>query len=234
MADHTRHEWWSLPFTCRQGHYRGSGQMTVRWAPCDCPTGEADPGCGHLVVHCRQPRCDEAGTALLGTDEDGTLALRAGADRDGPQAAGMPGTAWTVLVQAHEHQKGLLRPSHPSAAEIADLCSWIRDCVEAVDEARRLEALTGRGGEIARVEELAARVTAVVDAFQLYASMLERFRWIHQVRTLPPPPLAAVADDERVLLSCRGALRRTMQQLIAALQADSASWAVIMRSGKLA
>ena len=212
--------------------------MTIRWGPCDCPDGEADPGCGHLVVHCRQPRCDEAGAAaLLGADVEGTLALRAGAERDGPQAAGMPSTAWTLLVQAHEHQNGLLRPSHPSIAEIAGLCSWIRDCVEAIDEARRLEALTGRGGEIARVEELTARVTAVVDAFQLYASMLERFRCIHQVGTLPPPPslpLAAVADDERVLLSCRGALRRTMQQLITALQADSASWAVLMRSGKLA
>lgn len=235
MADRDRHQWQSLPFACRQGHHDGPGQVTIRWAPCDCPAGEADPRCGYLVLHCRPSGCDGAGTAaLLAADAQGGPASRAGDDRDTPRAAGMPCTAWTLLAEAHEHRKDLLRPSHPTAAEIAGLGSWIRDCLEAIDEARRLEALTGRGGEIARVEELAARVTAVVDAFQLYVSMLERFRYIHQLRTLPSPPLAVVADDERVLLSCRGVLRRTMQRLIAALQTDSASWAAITRSGKLA
>jgi hypothetical protein len=212
--------------------------VTASWAPCDCPTAEADPGCGHLVVHCRPSRCDETGqSALLAADADEDGALRTGADRDDPQAAGMPGTAWTLLVQAHEHHKGLLRPSHPSAAGIVGLRSWIRDCVAAIDEARRLEALIGRGGEIARVDGLAARVAAVVDAFQMYASMLERFRWIQQASMLPPlrpRPLAAVADDERVLLGCRGALRLTLEQLIAALQADSASRAARMQPGNLA
>jgi hypothetical protein len=92
-----------------------------------------------------------------------------------------------------------------------------------MDEARRLEVLIGRPGEIARVEGLAARVTGVVDAFHMYASMLERFRKIHEAMEVPPlspQPLAAVADDERVLLSCRAALRRAMQQLIAAIEAD--------------
>ena len=85
-----------------------------------------------------------------------------------------------------------------------------------------MEILIGRGGEIAHVEGLAARVTGVVDAFHMYASMLERFRRIYEAVGVPPQsqPLAAVADDERVLLSCRAALRRAMQQLIAALQAD--------------
>lgn len=149
----------------------------------------------------------------------------------------MPCTAWTLLLQVHEHQKSLLRPSHPGAADIAGLHSWIRECVEAIYEARRLEALIGQRGEIAHVEGLAARVTAVVDAFQMYASMLERFRWTHQAGTLPQPqsrPLAAVADDERVLLSCRGTLRRSMQQLIVALQADNTSRAAIIRPGNLA
>lgn len=225
MDDHNRHERWNLPLTCRKGHHWGPGRVTVSWAPCDCPTTEVDPGCGHLVVHCRQLRCVETEQAdvdaLIGVLEDG--GLRAAADRDGSQAVGMHGTAWTLLMQAHEHQRSLLRPSHPSAARIAGLRSWIRDCVEAIDEARRLEVLIGRGDEVAHVEGLAARVTAVVDAFHMYASMLERFRKTHQTAMVPPPqsqPLAAIADDERILLSCRAALRRSMQQLIAALQAD--------------
>jgi hypothetical protein len=143
----------------------------------------------------------------------------------------MPRTAWTLLLQAHEHQKSLLRPSHSGATDIARLRSWIRECVEAIYEARRLEALIERRGEMAHVEGLEARVTAVVDAFQIYASMLERFRWTHQTQ---PRPLAVVADDERVLLSCRGALRRSIQQLIVALQADNTSQVAIMRPGNQA
>jgi hypothetical protein len=227
MADHNGYERWSLALTCRKGHRWEPDLVTVSWAPCDCSITGVDPGCGHLVVHCRQSRCAETeqtdADAPIGADGDG--ALRSDADRDGPQAAGVPGTAWTLLLQAYEHQKCLLRPSHPSAADIVVLRSWIRDCVEVIDEARRLEALIGRGGEIAHVEGLAARVTAVVDAFQMYTSMLERFRRTHQAVMLPPPqsqPLAAVADDERVLLGCRAAVRRSMQQLIAALQADHA------------
>src|SRR5690349_11952162 len=131
MADHDRHEGWSLTFTCCQGHHWGPGQVTASWAPCDCATAEVDPGWGHLVVPARPSRCDETETAPLpAADEDG--ALRTGADRDGPQAAGMPGTAWTLLAQAHEHHKGLLWPSHPSAADLAGLRSWIRDCVAAI------------------------------------------------------------------------------------------------------
>jgi hypothetical protein len=199
--------------------------MTADWAPCDCPTTEVDPGCGHLVIHCHQLGCADAEE----TDVDGSIGalgdggLRAAGDRDGSQVVGMPGTAWTLLMQAHEHQRSLLRPSHPSPARITELRSWIRDCVEAIDEARRLEVLIGRGDEVVHVEGLAARVTAVVDAFHIYASMLERFRRIHQTAMVPPPqsqPLAAVADDERVLLGCRAFLRRSMQQLAAALQTD--------------
>jgi hypothetical protein len=62
-----------------------------------------------------------------------------------------------------------------------------------------------------------------VDAFQIYASMLERFRNTSQTTVVLPsqsPSLAAVADDERVILSCRATLRRSMQQLIAVLRAD--------------
>lgn len=227
MDDHNRHEQWNLPLTCRRGHHWGPGWVTASWAPCDCPATEVDPGCGHLVVHCRQLRCADTeqtdADALIGALGDG--GHRAAADRDGSQAVGMPGTAWTLLMQAHEHQRSLLRPSHPNAVRIADLRSWIRDCVGAIDEARRLEVLIGRGNEVAHVERLAARVTDVVDAFHMYASMLERFRRTYQTVMVPAPqsqPLAAVADDERVLLSCRAVLRRSMQQLIAALQADHA------------
>jgi hypothetical protein len=57
----------------------------------------------------------------------------------------------------------------------------------------------------------------------MYASMLERFRITGEAAmALPSQPLslAVVAEDERVLLSCRAALRSSIQQLITVLQAD--------------
>jgi hypothetical protein len=82
-----------------------------------------------------------------------------------------------------------------------------------------LEALIAPNDGIALIE-IAARIAAVVDAFQMYASMLERFRSTSQTGVLPSQPLslAVVAEDERVLLSCRAALRSSIQQLIATLQ----------------
>jgi hypothetical protein len=94
----------------------------------------------------------------------------------------------------------------------------------AVDEARRLEALTAPSDEASPdLEKVAAKIAAVVDAFHMYGSMLKRFRSSDQAAMVPTQsrPLAAVADDERVLLSCRATLRESMQQLIASLQAYS-------------
>lgn len=209
--------------TCRQGHPWGPGQVTVNWAPCDCPTTPADPRRGHLVVYCRQLGCAETWQ----TDADtliGALAdqSHAGTGREGSRTTPSGNTAWALLKQAHEHQKSLLTPSHLNPTEISRLRSWIQGCVRAVDEAQRLEALIAPSDGIALIE-IAARIAAVVDAFQMYASMLERSRITSQtVATGPsqPPSLAIVADDERVLLSCRAALRSSMQQLIISLQSD--------------
>lgn len=118
---------------------------------------------------------------------------------------------------------GLLKPSHPSAARIARLRSWIQDCVKAVEEARELEALVVQRDEVDHVEEIAESIAAVVDAFHMYASVLEKFRNANRTAIGLPSqsePLAAIAEDERVLLSCRAALRESMQHLIATVRAD--------------
>ena len=221
MGDYDGHKQRELPLTCRKGHPWVPGQVTVSSAPCDCPTTAADPRHGHLVVHCRQLGCAETWQ----TDADtliGALAdrSRAAADRDSSRTTPESDNPWALLKQAHEHQRSLLEPSHPAPTHIAGLRSWIQDCVKAVDEAQRLEALIAPYDGIALIE-IAARIAAVVDAFQMYASMLERFRSASQTAAvLPSQPLslAVVADDERVLLSCRAALRSSIQQLITALQ----------------
>lgn len=196
--------------------------LPVSRAPCQCPTASADLGCGHLVVHCPQPGCTETWQ----TDPDSLLAILkdrtsvAAADRDSTEVIAALEAVWTLLMQAHEHQRGLLRASHPSAARMARLRSWIQDCVTAIDTVLQSEALTARSDKVAHVTEIAAKVAAVVDAFHMYASMLERSRSVSQaaIGSSRSGPLAAVADDERVLLSCRADLRESMQQLIAALQ----------------
>jgi hypothetical protein len=211
---------------CRNGHPWGPGHVTISWAPCDSPAALADPGRGHLVVHCHGAGCTETwqvdADALVGAFEDGSR--RASADRDSPQTMAMRDTAWTLLMQAQEYQRFLLTSSHPSASRVAGFRSWIQDCVMAVDEAQRLGALIAPDDEAApHVEEVATRIAAVVDTFHIYASMLKRFRSADQTAVVPPQsrPLAAVADDERLLLGCRATLRESMQQLIAALQSYS-------------
>jgi hypothetical protein len=128
--------------------------------------------------------------------------------------------AWTLLMQASEHQMTLLKPVHPNAVCMARLQAWIQDCVTAVDEAQRLGTLIVRSGEAAHVQEIAAKVARLVDAFHLYASTLGRFRNVYEATGSEPQagPLIAAADDERVLLKCRAELRRSMQHLIGALQ----------------
>lgn len=220
MEDHGSHGR-KVPLTCRKGHPWGPAPLSVSWAPCQCSTAMEDPGRGHLVVHCSQPGCAE----IWQTDADTLLtALEdrtndAAADRESTEVIATLEAVWTLLMQAHEHERGLLRASHPSAARIARLRSWIQDCVTAIDIALQSEALTARSDKVAHVTEIATKVAAIVDAFHIYASMLERSRKSGQVTigSPRPGPLAAVADDERVLLSCRADLRESMQQLIAAL-----------------
>lgn len=209
-----------LPSHCRQGHPWGPDQVTVGWAPCDCPVALADSGRGHLIVRCRHAGCTETWhidvEALIGA-----LQRRSpSGDRDSPPAMAAPGAASALLAQAYDHQLTLLKPAHPSAARIAGLRSWIQDCVSAFDQAQRLEALIG-DDELTPVKEIAAKMAAVLDSFHIYTSVLKRSRSA-QIAMGPLPklePLAAVADNERALLNCRSDLRESMQHLIAALQA---------------
>ncbi len=179
------------------------------------------------MLHCRRLGCAEtwqtdAATlfAVLGDRGNGDSA-----DRGRVHALDLLNTAWCLLMQAPEHQLVLRRPSHPGAGRIAEMQSWIQDSVTAVDEAQKTKALLAHSGEIAHVEEIADKIAAVVDSFQMYASMLERFRSADEANRVAPAAaqcgsLAAVAADERVLLNCRAAVRSSMQQLIGVLQTD--------------
>jgi hypothetical protein len=119
----------------------------------------------------------------------------------------------------------LLMPAHPSTRRLAVLRSWIQACVTSVSKARSQETQSAGNAEAARTEEIAMQLAAIADAFSMYAGMLERSRIASQPEPgLPPPPprpLATVADDERLLLSCRAALRCSIQELISALEIDS-------------
>lgn len=211
----------ALPLTCPKDHPWDANQVTISWVPCDCPTNPTDPGHAHLVVHCPRPGCSETwqtkADVLIGVIKDqgrGTAA-----DRDVSHAIAAFDNVWTLLAQAPEHHSILLRPFHPSAARIARLGSWIQSCVTAIDEAEKLKASTAHSDQVAHVEEVATGIATVVDSFHMYASMLERFRKNNDMATSLPMSgsLAAVADDERVLLTCRATLRKSIQQLIASL-----------------
>ena len=176
---------------------------------------------GHVVIHCHQLTCAETWQ----TDTDTLIRILEGrgdqaADRDGAHAMAVLDATWTLLMQASEHQMTLLKTAHPSAACIARLQTWIQDCVTAIDEAQRLGTLVVRSGETAHIREVAVKVASLVDAFQLYASMLGSFRSTHEASRSEPQlgPLIAAADDERVLLKCQGPARKSMQHLIGALQ----------------
>jgi hypothetical protein len=83
-----------------------------------------------------------------------------------------------------------------------------------------MESLMARSDEVAHIEEIATGLAVLVDAFHIYASLLERFRSANRPAPGLPPqslPLSVVADDERILLSCRAAVRSSMKQLITAM-----------------
>jgi hypothetical protein len=209
------------PSACRRGHPWGPAPLSVSWVSSQYPTPVADPGRGQLVVHCPQPGCTETwqtdADTLLAVLEDRTS--DAAADRDNTKVMAALDAAWTLFRQAREYQRELLRSSHPSAARLARLRLWVQDCVTAIDTMLQSEALTARSDEVAHVTAIAGKVSTIVDSFHMYTSMLERSRRAGQaaIGSSRSGPLTAVADDERVLLSCRADLRESMQQLIAEL-----------------
>jgi hypothetical protein len=210
------HEQRGLPSRCCRGHTWERGQLTLSSAPCDCTTALARSARGHVLVHCHNLTCTETWQTDTGTLIE-ILEGRAGQppDHDGAHAMAVLDATWTLLMQASEHQMTLLKTVHPSAACLTRLQGWVQDCVTAVDEAQQLGALVANG-EAAHIDELAARVASLVDAFHLYASILGSFRNIHEGPQ--PAPLLATVDDERVLLKCRAELRKSIQNLISALQ----------------
>ena len=211
-----------LPLTCRRGHQWGPAPLSVSWVPGQRPTAGAEPGHGHLVVHCAQPGCTETwqtdGDTLLAVLED--RSSQAGADRDSTEVMAAFDAVWSLFTQAHAHQRELLKATHPSAARLARLRSWIQDCVTATEAILQAGTVTARSDEVAQLTEIAARVSAVVDAFHMYATTLDRSRRAGPaaIGSARSEPLAAVADDERVLVNYRAELRESMRQLMAELQ----------------
>jgi hypothetical protein len=131
-------------------------------------------------------------------------------------------SALALLQEAPNHQTTLLMPGHPSAARIAGMRSWIRGCVKAVARAQKSGAQVSLADEAAQIEEIAAQLAAVSDAFHMYASNLERFRSADEPGPgQPPRPLAAVAEEERLLLGWRVGLRGSIQQLMTVLQTEN-------------
>jgi len=96
--------------------------------------------------------------------------------------------------------------------------------VTGVSKARGHEARGAGDAEAAEIEQIAVQLAAIADAFSMYTSMLERFRIASQPEPgLPPPPprpLATIAEEERLLLSWRVALRSSIQKLITVVEAE--------------
>jgi hypothetical protein len=171
----------------------------------------------HVVVHCAKPGCTETWQTDVGTLVSvlENRAPEAAADRGSLAVIAALETVWALLRRAREHERDLLRASHPSAARLARLGAWIQECVSATTMILDSETLAARGDELADVAEIAAKVSAVVDTFHIYAGLLEKSRRASLVAFGPaqPGPLAQVAEDQRVLIGCRADLRESMRQL---------------------
>lgn len=153
--------------------------------------------------------------------EDRKLAHQENYDRKRTSFAGDMEDTLERLREAHSQQTALLMPTHPNAARIAGMRGWLTGCAKAVGKARRSGAEVAREDEAAQIDELATQLAAVADAFHMYVSNLERFRRTNESEPgHPPRPLAAVAEEERLLLGWRASLRDSIQQLIAVVRTE--------------
>jgi hypothetical protein len=215
--------WLSLPAKCGEGHPWEAGRLNVSWGTCDC-LALTRSHYGHVLVTCEHPGCSETWQTdvdtIIGVIEDRQRAPT-GSDH---RAMAVLDPAYPMLRQASAHQMTLLKASHPSAARLAVLRSWIQDCISAVQTAGKLAALLGRRLEEPHVNDIAGQLAAMLDAFHLYASTLESFRSTCRAATgspqRQPAALSAIAEDEVALLGYRAALRTSMQQLITLLDPD--------------
>jgi hypothetical protein len=153
--------------------------------------------------------------------EDQKLAHQEEYDRKRTSFAGDMEDALERLGEAYSQQTALLMPIHPNAARIAGMRGWLTGCAKAVGKARRSGVEVAREDEAAQVDELATQLATVADAFHMYVSNLERFRRTSEADLgQPSRPLAAIAEEERLLLGWRASLRDSIQQLIAVVRAE--------------
>ena len=210
--------------TGSEGAAEAQRERTISCGARDCVAAVVERWSGYLLVQCPRQPCTEAPRPRQ--PAAGTRAASVGQvsdahnDEDRSRVVAALDSVWTLLRQAPEYQMTLLESSHPDPTRLARLGSWIQGCAAAVRNAQSLEALMARSDEVAHIEEIAAGIDGLVDAFHIYVSLLERFRRADKLTPVLPPrshPLAAVADDERTLLGCRVALRSSIKQLTTAL-----------------
>jgi hypothetical protein len=130
--------------------------------------------------------------------------------------------AWDLLRKGSEHQVALLQTVHPNRSRIEMIRTWIQDCVKTIHNAQETSP-EARTGVRAQLDDIATRLAQVVDDFHIYASMLERFQRANRRivgESAQSPALSAIAEDERLLISCRGALRTSIADLTAVLGQD--------------
>jgi hypothetical protein len=199
--------------------------VTISWTPCDCVAALAEPAYGHMIAHCGNSGCSETQQVNVGSLREilKDLNQRATADSHHTCVTVLLDSAWRLLAQAYEHQRTLLVPSHPSPAQVAVLSSWIQACVKTIYQAQESAIPASHGEHIVYVEKLKARLAALADAFHMYTSLLERSRSADEPTLAEAgrtQSLVEIADDERMLLTCRAATRRAIQQFITTLQVD--------------
>lgn len=214
----------ALPPACRQGHPWGPGQVSIDWTPCDCLAALTEPAHGHLIAHCRNPGCHETEQinvdALREVLEDWNLG--AATDSRHSCMTALADSVSKLLAQAREHQFTLLGPSHLSPVHVASLGTWIQACVKAVHQAQESTPASHRD-QISYMEKIKVRLATLADAFHIYASLLERAASADEAtlgQTGRTHSLVELAEDEKVLLACRAATRRAIQQLISAVQVN--------------